>query len=226
MKKNILLGAALLVSSYTMQSCNNSSSDSSKKKTDSSTNQMAKSDSMDHGNMQMDKDMMASMDGMKNMMKDMKMTGDFDHDFATMMMAHHQGAVDMAKVEIAKGSNADMKAMAQSIVTAQEQEINEFKAILKDYKMPEMKKEGGEMHNELAETMEKMDTKMKGVAMTGNTDKNFVMMMLPHHESAVTMAEDELSHGKNLALKKMAQKIIEEQSKEIKQFKSWLAKNK
>ena len=227
MKSNILLGAALVVSTYTMQSCNNTSSDSSKKVMDSSKSHMAKSGSMDDGSMQMDKSMMTSMDGMKGMMKDMKMTGDFDYDFANMMMAHHQGAVDMAKVEIAKGTNAEMKAMAQSIVAAQEVEINEFKAMLKNYKMPtEIKKEGGEMHNELAKTMDKMDATMKGVAMTGNTDKDFAMMMLPHHESAVTMAEDELSHGKNLALKKMSQKIIEEQSKEIKMFNDWLAKNK
>lgn len=225
MKSNILFGVALLVNTYAMQSCNNASSDSTKKETDSSMNHMAKGDTMNHGSMQMDNSMMASMDGMKNMMKDMKMTGDFDHDFASMMMAHHLGAVDMAKMEIAKGSNADMKAMAQGIVVAQEGEINEFKSILKDYKMPEMKKDGGEMHNELAKTMDKMDATMKAITMTENTDKDFAMMMLPHHQSAVTMAEDELSHGKNLALKKMAQKIIQEQSKEIKMFNDWLAKN-
>jgi len=67
---------------------------------------------------------------------------------------------------------------------------------------------------------------MKGMAKTGNADKDFLMMMIPHHESAVTMGEDELSHGKNLELKKMAQKIIEDQSKEIKQFEAILAKMK
>ena len=71
-----------------------------------------------------------------------------------------------------------------------------------------------------------MHAKMKTLPMSGNTDKDFVMMMIPHHESAITMAEDQLSHGKNLALKKMAQKIIEDQSKEIIQFQTWLSKNK
>lgn len=59
--------------------------------------------------------------------------------------------------------------------------------------------------------------------MTGNTHKDFVMMMIPHHESAVTMAEDELSYGKQPELKKMAQKMIADQSKEITEFKAWLA---
>jgi uncharacterized protein (DUF305 family) len=52
------------------------------------------------------------------------------------------------------------------------------------------------------------------------------MMMIGHHQSAVSMAKDELSHGKNIQLKQMAQKIIQEQEKEIKEFQSWLDKNK
>ena len=208
MKSKILVGTALLFSISAMQSCsdNPSESNNNKKGMDSSMNHMEKSDSMHAGKM--------------------KMTGDFDYDFATTMIAHHQTAIDMAKVEMSKGSNAAMKSMAEGIVKAQEAEIGQFKAILKEYKIPEMKKEGGEMHNELGEIMEKMETKMKGMALSGNADKDFAMMMVPHHESAVAMAEDELSHGKNLALKQMAQKIIEDQSNEIKEFQQWLGKNK
>ncbi|MBC7650970.1 MAG: DUF305 domain-containing protein [Deinococcales bacterium] len=218
MKSNVLLGAALLVSAYAMQSCNNLSNDTSKNKMDSSN-------SMHSNNITKDSATMPAMNGMGGTMMDIKLTGDFDHDFASIMIVHHQAAVDMAKVENAKGANAEMKTMADAIIKTQETEIGTFKGILKDYKMPEMKKEGGEMHNEMVETMNKMDAAMKAMKMTGDADKDFAMMMIPHHESAITMAEDQISHGKNLVLKKMAQKIIEDQSREIKQFKSWLAKN-
>lgn len=40
------------------------------------------------------------------------------------------------------------------------------------------------------------------------------------------MAENEISHGKHYELKKMAQKIIADQNKEIKAFKDWLANQK
>ncbi len=69
-----------------------------------------------------------------------------------------------------------------------------------------------------------MNSDMKGVALTGNPDKDFFAMMIPHHESAVAMAKDELTYGKNIALKYMAQKIVEDQNKEINQFKEILAK--
>ena len=211
--KKYIIASAVLVFAVAVQSCNTES----KKETTTTMDGMNNKDSMR-------KDQ-TNMEPMHNM-NGMKMTGDFDYDFANTMVTHHQSAVDMAKNVLVKGSNADVKTMAQNIVTAQEAEIAQFKSILKDYKMPEMKKDAGEAHNELGETMEKMETKMNGMAKTGNADKDFLMMMIPHHESAVTMGEDELSHGKNLELKKMAQKIMEDQSKEIKQFEAMLAKMK
>ena len=183
--KKYIIASATIVFALAIQSCNTES----KKETTTTMDGMTNKDSMtmDHKN----------MDGMHNM-NGMKMTGDFDYDFANTMVMHHQSAVDMAKEVISKGSNAEVKTMAQNIVTAQEAEIAQFKNITANYKMPEMKEESKEAHNELGETMEKMETKMKGMSKTGNADKDFLMMMIPHHESAVTMGEDELSHGKNL----------------------------
>jgi uncharacterized protein (DUF305 family) len=63
-------------------------------------------------------------------MSQMKMTGDVDHDFATMMMMHHQGGVEMADIQLAKGASPEMKAMARKIKESQEREIKEFKAWL------------------------------------------------------------------------------------------------
>ena len=226
MKNKILFAAALFVGAYFLQSCSNSTNNSSKTDMDSSMTNMTQNDSMNSGKMQMNNEMMQSMNGTMGKMNDMKMTGDFDLDFANMMMMHHQAAIDMSEVEIAKGSDTQIKTMAQNIITAQKAEIEQMQQFVKNYKMPEAKMDKGEMHNELGETMKTMMDKMMGMQMTGNTDKDFVMMMIPHHESAVTMAEDEISHGKKLELKKMAQKMIADQNKEISDFKTWLANQK
>lgn len=50
--------------------------------------------------------------------------------FLTQMIAHHQGAVAMAKTEIAQGKNADAVSLAKSIVTAQEAEIKDMQTLL------------------------------------------------------------------------------------------------
>ncbi len=71
-------------------------------------------------------DMRGSMMGMMKNMESMKMTGDTDRDFAAMMKMHHQGAIDMAQMELKSGKDAKMRAMAKRIIDAQQKEIKEF----------------------------------------------------------------------------------------------------
>ncbi|MBC7710406.1 MAG: DUF305 domain-containing protein [Rhizobacter sp.] len=67
---------------------------------------------------------------------------------------------------------------------------------------------------------------MQKMQMTGDTDKDFAMMMKMHHQQAVDMAQMELEGGKSPAMKKMAKQIIAAQKKEIAMFDKWLAQAK
>lgn len=89
--------------------------------------------SMDHSS--------GSMAGDDGMMSDQDMSslGDasgaaFDTAFLTGMTAHHQGAVAMAKVELASGSNDEAKKLAQAIITSQSQEITQMAQLLAEPK--------------------------------------------------------------------------------------------
>lgn len=79
-------------------------------------------------------DMHASMMGTMKGMESMKSTGDPDHDFAMMMKMHHQGAIDMAQMELKSGKDASLKAMARKIIESQQTEIKQFDQWLAKHK--------------------------------------------------------------------------------------------
>jgi uncharacterized protein (DUF305 family) len=89
---------------------------------------------MMHGGMDgMNEYQRESMDGMMKMDRDMMqgmMKQDADVAFICGMIAHHQGAIDMAKVELKYGDNAWAKEMAQKVIDAQTKEIADMTAWL------------------------------------------------------------------------------------------------
>jgi hypothetical protein len=66
---------------------------------------------------------------MTKMMNDMaaRPTGDVDRDFVAMMTPHHQGAIDMAIIELRYGKNEQLRRIAQEIIVDQQQEIQAMK---------------------------------------------------------------------------------------------------
>jgi uncharacterized protein (DUF305 family) len=77
----------------------------------------------------------------------------------------------------------------------------------------------------MVQAMDKMDKGMAAAPMTGNTDQDFVAMMIPHHQGAVDMAKVELSSGKDPQLHRLAQNIIASQERQIGEMKNWQAKH-
>jgi len=71
------------------------------------------------------------MKGMEQDIAELRDAKDFDRAFVDMMIPHHEGAIEMAGVEIAKGDNAELKELARSIVSAQKREIAEMTSFRK-----------------------------------------------------------------------------------------------
>jgi uncharacterized protein (DUF305 family) len=147
--------------------------------------------------------------------------GDPDHDFVTMMIPHHQGAIDMAKVLLLYGKNAELRNLGKGIITAQENEIKIMQEWLRKYKPEKPLKS-----EPFAALMEKADITMhSGMEQSqrnGDSDHDFVTMMIPHHQGAIDMAKALLKYGKDIALRKLAQQIITEQQYEIQLMQAWL----
>ena len=157
---------------------------------------------------------------MQDMMQ-MKMTNDPDHDFASMMKMHHQSAVEMAQHVLQNGQDTMIKGMAQTMITKQQQEMEEFDQFL-SFHQPSANKQDASK-----DLMKAMHNHMDPAEpLNNNADHDFVAMMIPHHKSAVEMSESILKSGKEKAIKTMATKIIADQKKEIDQLQNWLSNHK
>jgi uncharacterized protein (DUF305 family) len=162
------------------------------------------------------------MMSMMNRMKAINMTGDFDIDFANMMIEHHQGGVEMSQQFLQTGNDTALRTMAQKIITEENQEISQLKDFVKSYKPSGMKHGEGELNNHLKSAEDHMNM----MSMTGNADKDFAVNMTTHHEHGTQMAKMQLKHGMSGDLKKMAQKMIDKNAKEIAELKKWTAQHR
>ena len=86
---------------------------------------------------------------------------------------------------------------------------------------------GGSMRgsDDMGQAMRSGMESMSQMKMTGDTDKDFAMMMKMHHEQAVKMAKFEVAEGKSPEIKAMAAKMMKDQQREIGQLDAWLKKH-
>ena len=166
--------------------------------------------------------MMTIMHQMMDEMNAMQMTKDPDSDFAMMMMMHHQGAINMANAELKDGNDTTMKGVAQMMINAQTAEITQLNTFLQGH-APHLNVP--EFDSKMMMGMEKMGRNADLQIINGNTDHDFAMLMIGHHQSAIEMAQMELDYGTHEEMKIMASKIIEEQQIEIKDLQEWLLAN-
>jgi DUF305 family protein family protein len=76
--------------------------------------------------------------------------------------------------------------------------------------------------SELIASMDKMHMAMAAVAQSGNSDVDFVRLMIPHHQAAIDMAKTQLLYGKDPQMRRLAQEIITDQQLEIELMQRWL----
>lgn len=112
------------------------------------------------------------------------------------------------------------------LALAQSQSTTQPTPDQKPMQMPMMQMPAGQTATPSAEAymmaMNKLFEQMGAMQMSGDPDMDFAMMMIPHHESAIAMAEELLKNGKDENLKKMAEKMKADQEKEVAELQKWL----
>ncbi|RPD43932.1 DUF305 domain-containing protein [Hymenobacter sediminis] len=167
---------------------------------------------------------MRMMHDMMTQMMAMTKTQDPDNDFAMMMKMHHQGAITMSQEELRSGKDADMKQMAQTIITKQQAEIQQLDAFLSSH--PAHAPAVPEFDMKQMESMERMMQANDLRPLTGDIDYDFAQLMVDHHRSAMENSQAEIEYGRENAMKTLAHNIIDDQEMEIKDLQAWLLAHK
>ena len=154
------------------------------------------------------------------------LSGDPDRDFARLMISHHQGAVDMAEIELQYGTDPEIRSLAWDIVTTQRPQIDQMSRWKREHPASAPAKGEAERSGYAAANSRMMRGMASGgVARSQSADLDFVRMMLPHHQGAVDMAEVELELGRDPGLRTLARNIVVGQRAEIAQMTAWLRRN-
>ncbi|MGI8945088.1 MAG: DUF305 domain-containing protein [Thermoleophilaceae bacterium] len=134
-----------------------------------------------------------------------------DRAFTAEMVPHHESAVVMAKIARDRGQSRFVKALADDIVRTQNQEIDLMRR--EDTELAAAGVEKGSLG--VPEHMMGMDGAPASLKAANPFDREFIGMMLPHHEGALVMAKAELAKGESAELKALARSILSTQQQEI-----------
>ncbi|NJL38109.1 MAG: DUF305 domain-containing protein [Leptolyngbyaceae cyanobacterium RM2_2_4] len=189
------------------------------------------SDSSDSSTHSVSQDSSTEMEGMDHgseMSMDLGPADEsFDLRFIDAMILHHQGAVEMAQVALEQSDRDEIKQLSQQIIAAQEQEIQQMQEWRQTW-YSDAADEPVMYHAEMGHMMpmsEEMKASMMMDVDLGTADEEFdlrfINAMIPHHEGALTMAEEALEKSDRPEIQQLAQQILASQESEIDQMNQW-----
>ncbi|MFD2763601.1 DUF305 domain-containing protein [Micromonospora eburnea] len=145
--------------------------------------------------------------------------GDADAMFAQMMIPHHRQAVEMAALAEGRAADPEVKKLAEQIRAAQAPEIATMTGWLAAWGRPVPSASAGhgmpEMDHGMPGMMSAADMAKLTASSGADFDRQFLAMMIAHHEGAIRMAEDELARGADPEARALAQRIVDTQRAEI-----------
>ncbi|QOJ14123.1 MAG: DUF305 domain-containing protein [Planctomycetia bacterium] len=139
-----------------------------------------------------------------------------DGEFAGMMAMHHEGAIEMGRYEAQNGSRADVRALATKMADAQSTEKPKLESIARDAGNGRMQPDPMMQEHSMK------DMEAPRAARGAEVDRVFLNHMIDHHQSGVEMARAAMPNLRRDELRRMATKMIDDQSKEISQMRAML----
>lgn len=170
---------------------------------------------MDHSGMMTHTETMTGtqMGHMDHSMMQVDPSQPFDAQFIDSMLEHHRGAVTMAEQALEQAEHEELRTLAEAIIAAQAQEIEQMTAWRTSW-YPDLPPTAG-MGMSMGEMTISSDESKP-------FDQRFLEAMISHHQGAIDMAKMAQQMAEHEELKTLADAIIVAQQAEIEQMQSWL----
>jgi uncharacterized protein (DUF305 family) len=136
------------------------------------------------------------------------------------MIVHHQSAIDMAEVALDRAEHEEILELAEQIIAAQQSEIDRMREWRSEW-FGDVPETGGMPGMEHAAGMDMTSEELERLRDADPFDRAFIDMMIPHHESAVMMAEGLRMMTDRPELLQLIEDIMETQQAEIEQMREW-----
>lgn len=160
-----------------------------------------------------------------------KLSGrDLEITFMGSIIAHHQAAITMAKLELERGKSPDIRTHAENIISQQQSEIDQYTRWLKQWYglTPEQARQ--QAPAEARAEMQKMDqetqqriNELKAVGAGIQFDIAFVQRIIPHHNAGIIEFLEPQARAPHAELRVAAATGITNQEAEIADFRTWLS---
>jgi uncharacterized protein (DUF305 family) len=146
----------------------------------------------------------------------------YELQFLDTMIVHHVGAIDAAQLVATRAQHKALQDMAKAIIADQQREVAEMKQWRSQWFGDSPQAVNMDLPG-MRDGMRDMDLSKLDALKENDFDLEFVRQMIPHHEGAVAMAKDALTHDVHPDLKNLSDSIVNSQSDEIEKMKTWQA---
>lgn len=161
------------------------------------------------------------LEQMINKLKKLQATGDPDFDYALQAKVHNQGIQDLLKQEIQSGKNAELKQMAQTMLTAAQADLNTVDATMRQIKPSRPNQAFTQQQSRNIEAMSlKLQQTGASDKLTADIDKNFKALLLDQRQDAIDMAATYLQYGRNATLRSYAEQMTAKAKQDIEKLKA------
>ncbi|MDN5573300.1 DUF305 domain-containing protein [Kocuria turfanensis] len=150
--------------------------------------------------------------------------------FLAEIIPHHRAAIEMAQLELERGTSPDIRTHAENIIANQQHQIDQFTTWLEEWygltpeeAMAQAPAEAQEEMKILEEETQMMIEELSAAEAGEDFDVAFVQKMIPHHNSGIIEFLEPQSRAVHPQLRVAATSGITTQQAQVADFRTWLA---